>query len=323
MTTPTETNPARRNALIVLGIVAGVLILGLIALLASYSFGSTTTSQADPVTAEAVVVDLRAPGDFEVIATDEGQISVETRVRDPFGRVSNEQRVDGDTLTLESRCSTFWIDFFNPCRVDYVVRVPASTDVSGSTHNTRIEVTGLEAPVDLSNGNGSMTVEDVEGLVRLETSNGAIQVSGTSGNLILETDNGGVTIRDSTAPGVVEVVTSNGSIEVSGTTAEEMRLLTSNGGIDLTEVAAPQISAETGNSSVTMGLSTSPEGLVAETSNGDIEIVLPADAPPYAVEATTSNGDTDTGDLVVDPSAAFTIDANTGNGSIKISRDAS
>lgn len=323
MTSTTPSEPGRRRALTIIGVVAGVLILGLVALLTVDGLATTTTHRIDPVTAEAVVLDLTASGAVDVVGTDEDQVSVEVRVRDPLGLVSEDQRLEGERLILESSCTDFWIDFFNPCLVDYVVRVPTSTEISGRARNAAVDVVGLEADVNLSNRNGSMTVEDIEGLVRLETRNGAIDVSEVAGELFLDTRNGSITVSDSTSAGTVEVITSNGSIELTDVSGEEMTLLTNNGRIDVIDGSAPRVTARTNNSSVTMGFSTAPDYLDAETDNGDIEIVLPADAPAYAVEATTSNGSTDTSDIVADPDSAFTIDATTDNGSIRISRDAS
>lgn len=140
----------------------------------------------------------------------------------------------------------------------------------------------LRVPTDTelagSAANGSVTVADVDGAVDLSTSNGTVTLEGGASPIALRT--------------------SNGSIEVTGTRAPWVDLKTSNGGISLAS-------------------ETAPDNVTARTSNGRIEILVPSDAPPYAVATDTANGSVDV-TVSTDASAPRTIEARTSNGAITV-----
>lgn len=131
------------------------------------------------------------------------------------------------------------------------------------------------------------------------TSNGAIRLTDLQAPVDVATSNGAVTMDELTAP--VTARTSNGSITGTGLESDMVDLVTSNGRVDLTFAVAP--------SSVSV-----------RSSNGALQVLVPPDAPPYAVETSTSNGSVTT-DIRTDPSAPDTISLRTSNGSITLGFD--
>lgn len=317
MTDTNQPDQGRRRALAILGVLVVVLALALILMSFTTVLADPTTATSDPIEADSVAIDLRAPGDFEVVATDGTEVTVQIRVRDPFGWVSEEERLEDGTLILESSCAGQWIWFLNRCRVDYVVHVPASTEISGSNRNGEIEIKGLRADVDLSTDNGSIVLDDIEGTVQLQSDNGEIGVSDLIGDVTLATSNGEIRVFDSVVLTMVRATSANGEIVVSNTRGD-LELETNNGSIDVDNADATVVNVRSDNGRISMMLASSPDDIVAVTNNGEIEIILPSDAPAYAAQTTTDNGSIDTGDLVIDPASQFSIDARSDNGDITI-----
>lgn len=119
----------------------------------------------------------------------------------------------------------------------------------------------------------------------------------------IETVNGDVTIR--AVKGVVKASTVNGSLEVSGLAADA-DLETVNGSIDA------EFDALGGDQRVD-----------AETVNGKIVLILPADASAR-VTAETVNGSIDADDFGLEPEKGFVgrdLSGNIGSGAARISLD--
>lgn len=129
-----------------------------------------------------------------------------------------------------------------------------------------------------------------------ETANGAITAIGTDSSLSVGTSNGAITLDDISSP--VDVSTSNGSIVG-------------------TDLGTTELAARTSNGEVSLAFSTAPSSVVVETSNGEVEVVLPADTPAVALSTKTSNGEV-TSDIRTDPAAADRIDVRTSNGDIEV-----
>jgi hypothetical protein len=131
------------------------------------------------------------------------------------------------------------------------------------------------------------------------TSNGAIVVSGVEGPVDVTTSNGAITLEDVSSS--VLVRTSNGAISGEGLATDDFDAATSNGRITLSFVTAPT-------------------SLSARSSNGAIEVLLPPDSGPYAVQTSTSNG-TVSADIRTDPAAPLSIALQTSNGPITVGYD--
>lgn len=127
--------------------------------------------------------------------------------------------------------------------------------------------------------NGSITADELTGDLDLSTTNGGIGVDGSSGVLVLHTTNGRIQLDDA----------------------------------DSTEVRA-----ETTNGAVHLAFSDAPDDVTANSTNGEIRIVVPDDGTEYYVEADTTNGRVDTEDVPGDRQADRVISAGTTNGNITI-----
>ncbi|HSK23834.1 MAG TPA: DUF4097 family beta strand repeat-containing protein [Egicoccus sp.] len=134
-----------------------------------------------------------------------------------------------------------------------------------------------------------------EMLLAGSASNGALEVVGVVGQVDLSTSNGDITFAD--GQDRVTLRTSNGRIEVRDTRSDHLEVVTSNG-------------------DVWVEAATAPETLVAQTSNGRIDVLLPDDTA-YAVEANTSNGRTDI-EVPTDPASDAVVEVRTSNGNISI-----
>jgi hypothetical protein len=118
------------------------------------------------------------------------------------------------------------------------------------------------------------------------------------------------------APAGVEVTVnlSNGEIDVDGI-GGGVSLNSSNGRITGRSLVATVLLADTSNGDIELVFTSAPERVVAETSNGDIEIVVPDHS--YKIEAETSNGSIEYG-VTNDPDAERSILATTSNGNIEV-----
>jgi len=123
-------------------------------------------------------------------------------------------------------------------------------------------------------------------LDEISTSNGAIQVAGGAGPARLRTSNGAV--RVNSVDGDLDLRTSNGSVEVADITGEVV-VHTSNGHIRLDNVRGG-VQAGTSNASITAIVGTNQDirPIRLESSNGSIDLTLPANLTS-GVRATTSN----------------------------------
>jgi len=321
MTTANTTDRGRRRVFTILGVALGILLVIMGAMLAVGNF-ATETTQTSRHQAQAVEFELHASGSIEIVADPNADtITIERTSRDPFGALTTEERVVDEILIISSSCGV-WSNFFIAiCDANYRLEVPADTELSGFGENGSLDISGVAASIGFSISNGEITVDNVEGSLRLDTSNGEVQVSNTTvpGGLIeLDTSNGEIRLSNVTADQVI-AGTSNGSIEAFGVTAN-LRFTSSNGRIAIMEASSAVIEVDTSNGEIVIELAISPDQLVAETSNGSIDIVLPAGAPAYAIDANTSNGTTDFSDVATDPDSPFSIDAESDNGDISIRR---
>ena len=132
--------------------------------------------------------------------------------------------------------------------------------------------------------------------------------------LRLRASNSGLTLQDLT--GDIDASTSNGSVVGAGLTGP-LRLHTSNGRIELTGLRSGRVDGSTSNGSVRLTFRTAPTTVVARTSNGTVEVVVPRDGSAYRVDATTSNGANQV-TVPTDPQSDRTIGAPTSNGAVRV-----
>jgi hypothetical protein len=152
----------------------------------------------------------------------------------------------------------------------FVIKVPRGARLDRiAASNGAIRTTDCTGPARLKTSNGTIHVEDLKGSVDAETSNGRVELVNVSGDAVAHTSNG--RIQTEGLLGSLDASTSNSGIrgEVSRG-SRDVRAETSNGSIELTVPA--DFAAE----------------LHAHTSNGGITLHLPADINAH-VAAHTSN----------------------------------
>lgn len=185
----------------------------------------------------AKALDVRNENGSVRITVGSGPMSVTETLEYGAVKPATRHRVEGGTLQLTgSGCGNS-----RPCKVDYVVRVPASTPVTVRVRNGEVEADGVTGTVDLGTGNGGVT-----GIAL-----GARRASLTS-------ENGTVEATFEAAPEEVTTTTGNGMVTVTVPpgTAYDVRART---GVGMSEVSVPtdassprRITATTGNGMVTV-----------------------------------------------------------------------
>jgi hypothetical protein len=134
-----------------------------------------------------------------------------------------------------------------------------------------------------------------------------VEVSGS-------TSNGFITAESLDQP--VSLTNSNGLINVVDLSGSVV-LRTSNGDLLALEMSSRMVDASTSNGRLQLEFAAAPRSVQASSSNGAIDVFLPDDAPAYAVDASTSNGEV-FADVRTDPSAADSIVLETSNGDITV-----
>jgi len=174
--------------------------------------------------------------------------------------------------------------------VDFEVTVPPTADVEVDTSNGRITVAEVTGILALGTSNGRIEATDVLGEAHASTSNGQITIARFEGVLELDTSNGRIDMED--VDGIVDARTSNGPIAFTGTLAEgiDHRMATTNGRID---VALPADASMIIN---------------ARTSNASISTNLPLIGDTEGKEWSA----------VLNPPATGTLTLVTSNGQIEI-----
>jgi len=107
------------------------------------------------------------------------------------------------------------------------------------------------AILSLTTSNGEITSEGIQGQITARSSNGKVDIRGAKGKLDLETSNGAIVIDATEA--TLAAGTSNGDIHFAGTLDKgKHTLATSNGSIELVLPAAAQFQFEASTSNGTV-----------------------------------------------------------------------
>jgi hypothetical protein len=157
--------------------------------------------------------------------------------------------VSGRTLTLGS-CG-------DDCSVDYRIRVPAGTSVTGSISSGSLTVTGV-ASVDVHSDAGSIDLDGVRANVDATTDSGSVRASGVGGD---------VTIR-----------TQSGNVDVSGLRGARTSAQSSSGNVTVSTGSAQDVDARTSSGSVTLTVADGTYRVIALTSDGKADVRIPNNA---------------------------------------------
>lgn len=145
--------------------------------------------------------------------------------------------------------------------------------------------------LDLHSSNGRISTLGVTGDVSMDTSNGSLEVRDGKGQLYLKTSNGEIDIEAEDAR--VDASTSNGRISFRGSlTEEDQRFRTSNGRIQITLPASARFHIDASTSNGEVSTDF-PVTLTGGTLDDNELVGTVGENPPTSITASSSNGDID------------------------------
>ena len=96
-----------------------------------------------------------------------------------------------------------------------------------------------------------------------------------------------------------------------------LRLFSSGGGITVIGGRSAEVVAESSHAGVSVDFTTAPTRVEAESSAGDVTVILPRDEALYAVDA-SSSGDDPTVDVRIDPTSNRSIRVHSSSGKVVV-----
>lgn len=225
-------------------------------------------------------------GDVEITGTSSNEVSV---VADIHGRQRDVDEFDvsawqsDKNVEVKGRSKrTRWFSWFDDSpEVKFHVMVPHEYSAHVNTSGGNITVSSMKGRIDGETSGGDLSIHDIEGAIKMETSGGNIFAEKLTGDLHMETSGGDIQIL--TIAGNVEVSTSGGNVKVSDVDGK--------------------IRAETSGGNIVVKAKNENKGIYAETSGGDIDIVVPKNISA-TIDASTTGGEVQC-DLPVTMSGKF------------------
>jgi len=204
--------------------------------------------------------------DIRAITLNGGSGDVEVRTDAPAGAVevirrcnwgpgasqpTPDETVQGTTLQIASECS----GFMSWCSIDYVLHVPAGTDVD------------------------------------LHTGSGDVALGGALGETVAETGSGDVTLDGGGE--VVRLGAGSGDIEAIGVSARQVSAHTGSGSMDLDFDTAPDsVALEAGSGDVSVHVPQGAYAVDVTTGSGDKDVTVTNDqSSPDRIQVKTGSGD--------------------------------
>jgi DUF4097 and DUF4098 domain-containing protein YvlB len=242
------------------------------------------------VAASAVAADKRfekkfavTPGGTLTINTDVGDVRITgssgsevSIVAEVHGRqrdvdrfdISAKQTSNGVEVRGESSQSHWFSWGIDGPDAKFQIAVPHEYTVQVNTSGGNIVISNLKGRINGETSGGDLDIRDVEGAISLETSGGDIRAEKLVGDLHMATSGGDVQIQS--VVGRVDVSTSGGNVKLSD--------------ID------GRVDAETSGGDIVVRVRGDNKGIHAETSGGNIDIVVPANIGA-TIDASTTGGD--------------------------------
>ncbi len=157
--------------------------------------------------------------------------------------------------------------------VAFDIHAPSEIDLSGATHNGRVNITGLAGDLTFATHNGAITADTSGAKLTAATHNGGIQATFSGRDLNLATHNGSIT-ADLAGCQVVRgrIETHNGGVEmtVDDSTSLELDVQTENGGI---RCSVPMQEKEKSRRRLVGKIGDGGELLAIRTHNGSVHVV--------------------------------------------------
>jgi DUF4097 and DUF4098 domain-containing protein YvlB len=210
--------------------------------------------------------------------------------------------------------------------ISYEVVVPAGTRLQAHTGSGSMQVEGVQGPVEVETGSGSIQASDIGGTLRGDTGSGSITVDRIKGNVHAKTGSGSIHAND--IAGGFEGETGSGQITLEQTSPGAVRVDTGSGSVELRGLRG-SLDAKTGSGSIRAdGNPTGPWTL--HTGSGGIRLKFPSNAA-FDLYAHTGSGSLSVGPPVTTQGSlghkeirgqvrggGVSVEAETGSGSIEI-----
>ena len=253
------------------------------------SFPATEATQLH-VTTERGKITVRAGTTAEVVVV--GRVSVRRGWRVPADAVAlarstaNQPPLEhvGDTVRLHIPSDTRTL---RAVTIAYEVLVPAGTQVVTHSQSGETRVEGVQGAVSVQTQSSAIKLADL-GETRVETGSGAVSIDGV---------------------GPLSVTTSSSGIKATHLSGN-LYVRTQSGRVTLSFANEGDVDVETGSSAIT--IDRLDGGLAALTKSGRVRV---SGNPRRPWQITTGSSAID---AVFSANAAFTIDAASGSGSVKV-----
>lgn len=257
--------PTRNNVRTVWLVVGGTLTALTVAFTALASWAeimtvppsSKTTLQSRALTSPKIVVETTSHVNVSVVPGAAKRLGMERTLFWTQNQPRVTEEWDGRTLTLDVHCPGGDRPGGPVCQADYILSVPAATDVEAASHRLgSVSVSGIQGDLRLSTALGDVVVDGTGGPLRVRAQTGSVIGIGLrSTRTDIETGWGDVDLSFAVPPDDVgAVVKTAGNVEVrvpDGEAYEEGYNVRTNTGNAIVEVrrdpAAPRrITALTG-----------------------------------------------------------------------------
>jgi Putative adhesin len=188
-----------------------------------------------------------AVGDV-TIEVGSGPVTVHRDVHYRDAKPGSTASLAGQTLNIAS-CG-------NNCSVDYRIRVPQGTSVTGSLSSGSLSLTGVES-ADVRSESGSVDFNGVRANASATTESGSVRASGVGGDLSVRTE--------------------SGDVDVSGLRGTRTSAQSSSGDVTVSTESAQDVDARTASGSVTLTVADGPYRVITSSNDDKADVRLPSD----------------------------------------------
>jgi hypothetical protein len=158
----------------------------------------------------------------------------------------------------------------NNCSVDYRIRVPEGTAVTGSLSSGSLSLTGVES-ADIRSESGSVDLNGVRANASATTESGSVRASGIGGDLAVRTE--------------------SGDVDVSGLRGTRTSAQSSSGDVTVSTESAQDVDVRTSSGTVTLTVADGPYRVIASSSGDDADVRLPSDpSARHILRASSDSG---------------------------------
>lgn len=228
-------------------------------------------------------------GSIRVTGWNKDEVVLTAQIRDSEKRrvdlVLQRKGADLDIEALFQQASWTFGVYISP-RCEMTLQVPRKLQGHFRTTNGSVTVEGLEGYANCEATNGNIVVSQIQGEVHVDTTNGTIEARNLQARIKGSTTNGRIVLED--VDGGIRLETTNGSVRARNLDGwgEGVHLSSTNGSIEV-ELgrASGDLLAENSNGTVEIKV---PGAQVIEQSKHSARVKVPGRAQPIRLE--TTNG---------------------------------